>query len=40
MAKYIDKQVAIEVGTPKENNMRYCPYCGAKMDLEDVCGSD
>lgn len=19
-------------GTPKENNMRYCPFCGAKMD--------
>lgn len=21
-------------GTPTENNMRYCPECGAKMDLE------
>ena len=19
-------------GTPQENNMRYCPFCGAKMD--------
>lgn len=25
--------VTIE-GTPSENNMRYCPKCGAKMDLE------
>lgn len=23
-------------GTPKDNNMNYCPYCGAKMDLEDT----
>lgn len=22
-------------GTPTENNMRYCPECGAKMDLEE-----
>ena len=21
--------------TPTENNMRYCPECGAKMDLEE-----
>ena len=21
-------------GTPAENGMRYCPQCGAKMDLE------
>lgn len=21
-------------GTPKENNMNYCPRCGAKMDME------
>jgi hypothetical protein len=21
-------------GTPFENNMRYCPECGAKMDIE------
>ena len=21
-------------GTPKENDMMYCPNCGAKMDLE------
>lgn len=27
--------VCIE-GTPKDNNMNYCPYCGAKMDLEDT----
>lgn len=20
------------VGTPKDNGMRFCPYCGAKMD--------
>lgn len=25
--------VCIE-GTPKENNIYYCPYCGAKMDLD------
>ena len=23
----------LEAGTPKENNMNYCPNCGAKMDL-------
>ena len=23
------------VGTPSENNMNYCPKCGAKMDLEE-----
>ena len=22
-------------GTPAENNMRYCPECGAKMNAED-----
>ena len=22
-------------GTPEENNMRYCPACGARMDKED-----
>ena len=22
-------------GTPVQNNMRYCPECGAKMDLEE-----
>lgn len=22
-------------GTPQENGMKYCPNCGAKMDLED-----
>lgn len=22
-------------GTPQENNMKYCPNCGAKMDLEE-----
>lgn len=22
-------------GTPAENKMKYCPACGAKMDLED-----
>lgn len=22
----------LEAGTPKENNMNYCPTCGAKMD--------
>lgn len=22
-------------GTPTENNMRYCPECGAKMDSEE-----
>ena len=22
-------------GTPEENNMRYCPSCGARMDKED-----
>lgn len=26
--------VCIE-STPEENNMLYCPLCGAKMDLED-----
>lgn len=23
-----------ENGAPKENHMRYCPNCGAKMDME------
>lgn len=23
----------LEAGTPKENNMNFCPNCGAKMDL-------
>ena len=22
-------------GTPKENNMNYCPNCGAKMEVQD-----
>lgn len=22
-------------GTPEENNMRYCPACGVRMDKED-----
>lgn len=22
-------------GTPTENNMRYCPECGSRMDLEE-----
>lgn len=26
--------VCIE-GSPEDNNMNYCPYCGAKMDLEE-----
>lgn len=24
----------LEAGTPEENNMHYCPECGAKMDEE------
>ena len=27
--------VTIE-GTPKENDMDFCPHCGAKMDLKEV----
>ena len=27
--------VTIE-GTPKENDMEFCPHCGAKMDLKEV----
>lgn len=27
-------------GTPTENNMRYCPECGAKMDLEEQDATD
>ena len=27
-------------GTPEENNMRYCPACGARMDKEDEHGTD
>lgn len=27
-------------GTPEENNMRYCPACGARMDKEDENGTD
>lgn len=23
-------------GTPQENGMKYCPGCGAKMDLEEM----
>ena len=23
------------VGTPKENDMDFCPHCGAKMDLKE-----
>ena len=23
-------------GTPKENDMDFCPHCGAKMDLKEV----
>lgn len=25
----------IDVGTPVENGMKYCPNCGARMDLKD-----
>lgn len=28
----------LEAGTPKENNMNYCPTCGAKMDGGDDNG--
>ena len=27
-------------GTPEENNMRYCPACGARMDKEDEHEAD
>lgn len=27
-------------GTPMENNMHYCPKCGAKMDLEGGGSAD
>ena len=27
-------------GTPEENNMRYCPSCGARMDKEDEHEAD
>ena len=29
----------LEAGTPAENNMNYCPNCGAKMDAP-ACGPD
>lgn len=25
----------LEDGTPKQNNMNFCPKCGARMDLKD-----
>lgn len=27
-------QWSLENGNPTENGMRYCPFCGAKLDLE------
>lgn len=28
-----DEPWTLNAGNPKENNMKYCPNCGAKMDL-------
>ena len=30
-----DEPWTLDAGSPKENNMYYCPNCGAKMDLEE-----
>lgn len=33
-----DETWTLNTGNPKENNMYYCPNCGAKMDLGDKRG--
>lgn len=31
-----DEPLILTAGSPEENNMYYCPNCGAKMDLKEA----